>query len=185
MHQHQPCPNPLELYKNSRALNRIRVYSIIGTLYLSHRRALKNGYLSQQQQHLICWSQNYYINFHQLDLMLFLPGELEQAAEKICVTDSGATPNKPCIFPFKFNGVLYNECTWTSAHLTEHKPWCSTFVDETGERSIFLMSEVDHYQLPTIWKSRSARFHKTLFCSQNIFCCLPACQQMCLRSPNM
>ena len=33
----------------------------------------------------------------------------------------------------QFNGVLYNECTWTSAHLTEHKPWCSTFVDETGE----------------------------------------------------
>ena len=46
---------------------------------------------------------------------------------------SGATPNKPCIFPFKFNGVIYNECTWTSAHLTEHKPWCSTFVDESGE----------------------------------------------------
>ena len=73
------------------------------------------------------------------DLMLFLSGELEQAAEKICVTDSGATPNKPCIFPFKFNGVLYNECTWTSAHLTEHKPWCSTFVDETGELSIFFI----------------------------------------------
>jgi len=36
-------------------------------------------------------------------------GELEQAAEKICVTDSGATPNKPCIFPFKFNGVIYNK----------------------------------------------------------------------------
>ena len=52
--------------------------------------------------------------------------------EKICMTDSGAMPNKPCIFPFKFNGVLYSECTWTSAPLTEHKPWCSTFVDETG-----------------------------------------------------
>ena len=36
-----------------------------------------------------------------------------QAAQKVCVTDSGATPNKSCIFPFKFNGVLYNECTWT------------------------------------------------------------------------
>ena len=71
--------------------------------------------------------------------MLFLPGELEHAAEKICATDSGATPNKHCIFPFKYNGVLYNECTWTSAHLTEHKPWCSTFVDETGELSIFFI----------------------------------------------
>ena len=46
------------------------------------------------------------------------------------MTDSGAAPNKPCIFPFKFNGVLHNECTWTSAH---HKPWCSTFVNQTGE----------------------------------------------------
>ena len=45
-----------------------------------------------------------YINFY---LMLFFSGELEPMAEKICVTDSGATPNKPCIFPFKFNGVLY------------------------------------------------------------------------------
>merc|ERR1711962_1196962 len=26
----------------------------------------------------------------------------------------------------------YNQCTWTSAHLTEHKPWCSTEVDDTG-----------------------------------------------------
>ena len=60
-----------------------------------------------------------------------------QAVEKVCVTDSGATPNKSCIFPFKFNGVLYNECTWTSAHFTDLKPWCSTFVDETGERPIF------------------------------------------------
>ena len=76
---------------------------------------------------------------------MLISGELEQAAEKICVTDSGATPNKPCIFPFKFNGVLYNECTWTSAHLTEHKPWCSTFVDETGERSILY-----HYMPPNV-----------------------------------
>ena len=60
-----------------------------------------------------------------------------QAVKKVCVTDSGATPNKSCIFPFKFNGVLYNECTWTSAHFTDLKPWCSTFVDETGERPIF------------------------------------------------
>jgi len=52
--------------------------------------------------------------------------------ETICVTASGASPHKPCIFPFKFNGVIYNECTWKSAHLTEHKPWCSTLVDDTG-----------------------------------------------------
>ena len=34
---------------------------------------------------------------------------------------SGASAHKPCIFPFKFNGVVYSQCTWVSAHLTEHK----------------------------------------------------------------
>jgi hypothetical protein len=48
------------------------------------------------------------------------------------VTDSGAAPGKPCIFPFKFNGVVYFECTWDMAHLTEEKAWCSTEVDPTG-----------------------------------------------------
>ena len=61
-----------------------------------------------------------------------LQGDFEEDTKQICVTDSGATAHQPCIFPFQFNGVLYNECTWTSAHLTEHKPWCSTFVDESG-----------------------------------------------------
>ena len=45
---------------------------------------------------------------------------------------SGASAHKPCIFPFRFNGVVYTQCTWVSAHLTEHKPWCSTEVDESG-----------------------------------------------------
>jgi len=56
----------------------------------------------------------------------------DEAAETICITDSGASAHKPCIFPFKFNGVTYDGCTWVSSHLTEHKPWCSTMVDETG-----------------------------------------------------
>jgi len=48
------------------------------------------------------------------------------------VTDSGASSGKPCIFPFRFNGVVHYQCTWDQAHLTEHKPWCSTLVDSTG-----------------------------------------------------
>ncbi len=52
--------------------------------------------------------------------------------ETVCVTSGGAAANKPCIFPFKFNGVVYFECTWDLAHLTEHKAWCSTFVDDSG-----------------------------------------------------
>ena len=70
-------------------------------------------------------------------LLLYLSGDLEHVGEKICMTDGGDSPNKPCIFPFTFNGVVYNKCTWTSAHLAEHKPWCSTFVDETGKLLIF------------------------------------------------
>lgn len=54
------------------------------------------------------------------------------AAAKVCVTVSGASPNLPCIFPFRFNGVTHNKCTWDQAHLTEHKAWCSTLVDGTG-----------------------------------------------------
>merc|ERR1711909_55370 len=53
-------------------------------------------------------------------------------AAKVCTTVSGASPNLPCIFPFRFNGVTHNKCTWDQAHLTEHKAWCSTLVDETG-----------------------------------------------------
>jgi len=53
-------------------------------------------------------------------------------AAKVCTTVSGASPNSPCIFPFRFNGVTHNKCTWDQAHLTEHKAWCSTLVDETG-----------------------------------------------------
>ncbi|XP_040583657.2 LOW QUALITY PROTEIN: low-density lipoprotein receptor-related protein 2 [Lepeophtheirus salmonis] len=50
----------------------------------------------------------------------------------VCVTTSGATVGKPCIFPFQFNGVIHTQCTWDQAHLTEHKPWCSTQVNENG-----------------------------------------------------
>ena len=34
---------------------------------------------------------------------------------------SGASPNKPCIFPFTFNGKLYRTCTWVMAHHTDQK----------------------------------------------------------------
>ncbi|QQP37699.1 Uncharacterized protein FKW44_018075, partial [Caligus rogercresseyi] len=50
----------------------------------------------------------------------------------VCVTTSGATVGKPCIFPFRFNGEIHTQCTWDQAHLTEHKPWCSTEVNDDG-----------------------------------------------------
>ena len=41
---------------------------------------------------------------------------------------SGKQPNKPCVFPFTYNGHKYKEC------LSERgeKPWCSTLVDYSG-----------------------------------------------------
>ena len=48
------------------------------------------------------------------------------------MTNGGASPGKPCIFPFKFNGKILNACTYDMAHLTEHQAWCSTLVDNTG-----------------------------------------------------
>ena len=53
-------------------------------------------------------------------------------ANKVCTTDSGAQPNLPCIFPFRFNGVTHESCIWDQSSLTEGKAWCSTLVNETG-----------------------------------------------------
>ena len=48
----------------------------------------------------------------------------------VCQTISGPGANKPCIFPFRYNGVTYNTCTLVSSD--ENKPWCSTLVDENN-----------------------------------------------------
>ena len=47
-----------------------------------------------------------------------------------CKTVSGPDNNKPCIFPFKFQGITYNTCSTVLAN--ENKPWCSTLVDNSG-----------------------------------------------------
>ena len=39
--------------------------------------------------------------------------------------------NKPCQFPFRYNGVSYSSCTLEDAD-DETKPWCSTLVDNDG-----------------------------------------------------
>ena len=46
-----------------------------------------------------------------------------------CTTVSGADPGKTCVFPFRFNGVLYNECTLNGNAPGETEPWCSTLTD--------------------------------------------------------
>ena len=34
------------------------------------------------------------------------------------------SPSKPCVFPFKYHGVLFTDCTFG---------WCSTKVDDDGK----------------------------------------------------
>ena len=46
------------------------------------------------------------------------------------MTISGADPNKPCIFPFKFDGQTWNTCTNVDDPSGPY--WCSTKVDDQG-----------------------------------------------------
>ena len=67
-----------------------------------------------------------------------------------CKTVSGPDANKPCIFPFGYNGVTYNKCIvtnvreaklltelglWTAYDFSWSKfqtPWCASKVDDQG-----------------------------------------------------
>ena len=44
-----------------------------------------------------------------------------------CLTNGGADPNVPCVFPFIFNDITFTECIDAS-----HGLWCSTAVDSEG-----------------------------------------------------
>merc|ERR1711971_144390 len=48
--------------------------------------------------------------------------ETDTSLQSSCITIGGPTPNKPCIFPFRFNGVTHNSCTSVNIN----QPWCST-----------------------------------------------------------
>ena len=50
-----------------------------------------------------------------------------------CSTVSGANPNAPCIFPFKFKNVTYHQCTKADNAEGDITPWCSTLIDDSGE----------------------------------------------------
>ena len=47
-----------------------------------------------------------------------------------CFTNGGANPNKPCIFPFTWNGAIYRGCPIDPDD--ENQRWCSTKVDANG-----------------------------------------------------
>ena len=46
-----------------------------------------------------------------------------------CTTVSGES----CVFPFRFRGVLYNECTFEGNAPEDTEPWCSTLTDSNDD----------------------------------------------------
>ena len=45
-----------------------------------------------------------------------------------CVTVGGGKIGSSCVFPFSWQGMIYNGCTtWNGM-----SPWCSTLVDDDG-----------------------------------------------------
>merc|ERR1712061_100158 len=58
-------------------------------------------------------------------------GSANQEAQESCRTTSGASVNKPCIFPFKYRGVEYNRCILVNSS-PDNNAWCSTEVDIRG-----------------------------------------------------
>ena len=56
----------------------------------------------------------------------------DSSKKPVCTTESGASPNLPCIFPFRYNNGSHTSCIWEDAQYTHHKPWCSTLVDKAG-----------------------------------------------------
>ena len=57
-----------------------------------------------------------------------------EEAPEICETISGPALQKPCMFPFEFNGLIHTKCTFKhQEHLTnDPKAWCSTKIDPQG-----------------------------------------------------
>merc|ERR1712243_97993 len=45
-----------------------------------------------------------------------------------CTTSSGPETGKSCVFPFRYNGIVYSECT----SVDQSAAWCATEVDAGG-----------------------------------------------------
>jgi len=48
--------------------------------------------------------------------------------DRSCDSEGSGPYNQACVFPFRYNGVTYNECTTTGSNFE----WCSTFTDSTN-----------------------------------------------------
>ena len=59
---------------------------------------------------------------------------LGQESRNECQTVGGPDPGKSCIFPFKFQDKIYNECPFDPDD--QSKTWCSTKVDSNGNHVV-------------------------------------------------
>ena len=60
---------------------------------------------------------------------------------------SGAKPNLPCVFPFRFDGQVYNRCV----SLQGEKPWCSTLTNAFGVHVTGNWGDCDKNSCPMAW----------------------------------
>ena len=51
----------------------------------------------------------------------------------ICRTVRGPDSGYPCVFPFRFEGVLHKECTFVGNYPGETEPWCSTLTNSNDD----------------------------------------------------
>ena len=59
---------------------------------------------------------------------------LGQESRNECRTVGGPDPDQSCIFPFKFQDKIYNECPFDPDDPS--KTWCSTKVDNNGNHVV-------------------------------------------------
>ena len=51
----------------------------------------------------------------------------DEGNTKPCTTNGGADPNRPCVFPFMYNGITYQTCTDANR---DGVLWCATKVNQ-------------------------------------------------------
>lgn len=56
-----------------------------------------------------------------------------KTGSKVCITKSGKDANTRCVFPFRYDGIIYNSCTKAGNQPGETEHWCSTKVDSSGQ----------------------------------------------------
>ena len=57
-----------------------------------------------------------------------------------CTSKNGDRSDIPCVFPFEFKGMEYNECIWENHPNNENWPWCSTNTSGIGQNYSELMN---------------------------------------------